>query len=1241
MEEICAAHAKEWSVDLDMGLRSNKPGAHVEAIMKMGPRLQRWSEEPLVTALTESLFKLESWQDRAFANSILLRLADVFRTGNNFTQLCVLKVFLLELKKHHFHNNRGNYNGILAKERVPNHLEMVKRVKEVFSSGDIVARSLTLRVLGCLADLAKDSAEVQRLIIDATDSPYSLEVSAALFAAGCLCEFSKDFSSIVLKKVIQMVNAMRTIPETKVEAIYLFAKMVHSPTLACGAQEAGKSLMLKLPTDEIVTSTLLSLSKLAIRSVVTLADQVDLLLSYANADPRYIVRAMSLKCFRTLSAKAIRCISFHGKGFKTLLAIVKDMSLPTRIHCLALQVLSKLCHHYVTCVDAHQLIELVSITEISCLHPDWSKRQAAVSLLVDLTCNIEKLRPKVWDEVSSNQPGTVVPEDSWRTTDRYKNDSSQIDLPVRVTLLVFDQIAIEFKNQMEREFPVENARHASPVVKEKMVALAREEHFLFNIVLRLVGECPTVCQTAIDCIKGMVEALVKRKTIGKPENTKPSSENLQSSVNIDVEMPQCLNDGCEFNRQNTHFIKLMGTFCYYLLLCLDKLDAEGRLDCRVYSKVKQLTICVSQLDSSNYLLCYLIPALLKSCQAHKFVLADETRIMNDYDATYDKMKTMETDLCVFQDYYWAQDEKLTLDVASEMINKRSIWRAYKIGMHAACNGAWLAASSIFQCLVERVQSEACYCWLKSLTLLAKAENKIYAVLISSHGLRNLDEFQVITGAGKPDRSVIESHSPASHDFDFLSEFVNVMPEALNLNMTAIHSMSAAVNLDRTFEFQRWFLNLRGKLIKNAAELLGLLSRYSHMMKTRIIQEKTYSNMEEGLCSYQKQNMQRIKSLKAVLLKVSSKLLRLASEFDLLNTSFIDIDFKSFQCISSSALSCSLLSFCTLFVLHFPKVSIGDHKTSVLSYDINKQPYVAVIQDLAQRLRQMDATIWEELILFSSEIGDVNTCSMVMTCMSSSGHQHRAILRLCKLAISGVLDIQEQAKRIKHETEFYKICQNGLKLLADVTLKWFHFPSQIPKYFFQTRPRIGVELFAENTNERNIDGISVQQGFQLPLSLCVQVRNILPGSSCKVKKICCVMIIQPSDCSQRTTSEYYAHWRLGWRMEETQEVLELTEELLVHMKLITKSINISRTKTEFKDASFEKPNQKGKTFIMFELDKKGRGFSTCLLDVSSLPCGLYQTSWLCACLDNRGRFWSLQPLNAGPIFRIKPEKNKSI
>jgi hypothetical protein len=66
--------------------------------MKLAPQLMRWSNNSVVTASSANLFKLEPGQDRVFANAILLRLAETFRSGNNFVRVCVLKAFMLEFK---------------------------------------------------------------------------------------------------------------------------------------------------------------------------------------------------------------------------------------------------------------------------------------------------------------------------------------------------------------------------------------------------------------------------------------------------------------------------------------------------------------------------------------------------------------------------------------------------------------------------------------------------------------------------------------------------------------------------------------------------------------------------------------------------------------------------------------------------------------------------------------------------------------------------------------------------------------------------------------------------------------------------------------------------------------------------------------------------------------------------------------------------------------------------------------
>lgn len=413
-----------------------------------------------------------------------------------------------------------------------------------------------------------------------------------------------------------------------------------------------------------------------------------------------------------------------------------------------------------------------------------------------------------------------------------------------------------------------------------------------------------------------------------------------------------------------------------------------------------------------------------------------------------------------------------------------------------------------------------------------------------------------------------------------------------------------------------------------------------MIENGLNQEEANPNIEGSLYNGWKWKMQKFESLKALLRNICFEFRTLTKEFDLLNTSFMDIDSKSFLRISGVALCCSLLSFCTLFVVHFPKPAYGQHKPNPKSSDFETQLCSAVIQDLSQRLRKMDGKIWEELESFSGEIGDITNFSVVMTCMSGSGHQERAIIKLCTLAISGVLNLQKQAKMMKHEVEQYRIWQSGLKLLGNVILKWFHLPSLMPKYYFQTRVHIGAELFAANMDKKNqLNGISIQQGFQLPLSLCIQVKNILPTSSRKVRRICCILLAQPSvDSHGGTAEEYDAGWRLDWSGEEMEKILNLTEELFVKMRLIrsgTKLANFELDKCQFRGPNFENTQQTGKAFVTFEVDKRGQGFAMCLLDVSALPCGLYKTLWLCACLDNKGVFWNLPSLNAGPVFSIKP------
>ena len=132
------------------------------------------------------MYDLIPGEERSFANTIFIRLADTFLSGDNGMRSSILKIFLLELK--HIKNEGKQYNGILSKHRLPNYLEMLKRLLLVFNSGDVKARALSLRLLGCWAPLTYDNADVQKIIISSLRSNHVLEVCSHWIKTVVLCD---------------------------------------------------------------------------------------------------------------------------------------------------------------------------------------------------------------------------------------------------------------------------------------------------------------------------------------------------------------------------------------------------------------------------------------------------------------------------------------------------------------------------------------------------------------------------------------------------------------------------------------------------------------------------------------------------------------------------------------------------------------------------------------------------------------------------------------------------------------------------------------------------------------------------------------------------------------------------------------------------------------------------------------------------------------------------------------------
>ncbi|KAF4358552.1 hypothetical protein F8388_014323 [Cannabis sativa] len=239
MERNSAAHAMEWSIDLEKALRSNSPALSTQAILQFGPRLLRWSHETSPPKLAaHHMFDLITGEDRLFSNAILLRLADAFNSGDQHIKLCVVKVFLMEYKQREKCHGR-RYKGFLSKGRVWNRSELLSRVKVVFDNGDCDSKALALALFGCWADFAKDSSHIRYLVLSSLVSSQLLEVKAALFAAGCFCELSDDFPCIVLEILVNMMSSTETLLPVRLAAARVYAKLRYSYSTAIRAYKVS------------------------------------------------------------------------------------------------------------------------------------------------------------------------------------------------------------------------------------------------------------------------------------------------------------------------------------------------------------------------------------------------------------------------------------------------------------------------------------------------------------------------------------------------------------------------------------------------------------------------------------------------------------------------------------------------------------------------------------------------------------------------------------------------------------------------------------------------------------------------------------------------------------------------------------------------------------------------------------------------------------------------------------------
>ncbi|XP_060588838.1 integrator complex subunit 7-like isoform X2 [Ruditapes philippinarum] len=257
------------AINFNKRLRSMNVGVQCEAVVKF-PRL------------------FEKYPFPILINSAFLRLADVFRAGNNFIRWCILRV-TQESEKH--------------LDKILNVDEFMRRVFTVYHSNDPIARAITLRTLGNISLIIAERKNIHHSITVSLDSNDAVEVKAAIFAAQKFSEQSRVFAANICDKISEMIHSVATPVKLKLSLIPVLQYMHHDVTMATKARNVCSALLSSYPAEMFMVQTLRTMSHLAILSLIDVPTQIDLLLQHLHVDSR---RNVNIVCLQELKKLAVK-----------------------------------------------------------------------------------------------------------------------------------------------------------------------------------------------------------------------------------------------------------------------------------------------------------------------------------------------------------------------------------------------------------------------------------------------------------------------------------------------------------------------------------------------------------------------------------------------------------------------------------------------------------------------------------------------------------------------------------------------------------------------------------------------------------------------------------------------------------------------------------------------------------------------------------------------------------------------
>lgn len=621
--------------------------------------------------------------------------------------------------------------------------------------------------------------------------------------------------------------------------------------------------------------------------------------------------------------------------------------------------------------------------------PVAQRQSLIIGLLVDISLNLKNLIPHAWPS------GFISSIDGFQASGMVEsNGSDSLHFSHCVSCLIIEVIvsSLKYASTNANETEIEGSK----TTKSKL----KPDFQMFYFLLHLIEQYPNLCAMVLNKISSFIIDLVRfHHTLSKEVYVVP--EAIQEDMDIDN---GCSSSGyIEADEKYVNIPEIISCFCKFIKCCLNILDCVGVFTSEVYDVVKYFTETIPQnlfSDSISYKI---------------FTIHFRSSIIwHGSDKSEETVQWM------------VHHEYLAFEFSKKML-KMNKWVLYKAAIKFACKGLWLAAAFSFRKLVDHVKSNSFYkVWLRFLVVLAGSENEIKMLLYPKFSACFIDWLNH-DDACKKSHEVGDLIIPQSVDLQEFIEKLFKIYERVNSSETMLVS-SKTTNV--VFSFQLWYISLRSKVLKNMVDILGILGSHNRLKK-----DVQYIELSKGW-----------KGVALRLVNISYQFQKLAMEYDLLATSFIDIDQSSSQSIATLALNCSLLAFCTSFPLYFSKSYAVCSHFSVSNFF----PTSIVVQDLIERLWDVDNESALNLQNILSDFGDFKKHLHSRTHKYSCAHPDKSTIMAFRSAISDFTRLhsgEEEAKGFDISWQYFK---EGMQFLHGIAFKWMDLHIQAPRYFFRPR-----------------------------------------------------------------------------------------------------------------------------------------------------------------------------------------------